>query len=79
MNTVVIKSFGEYMEHIENYKNKFLFRGQANYQWDIVPSLFRNDSLVEKEIDTIRKSPFLIKINCYLAYLKCNIMVYQLD
>ena len=41
MKTTYIHSFQEYLEYTESYKNQAYFRGQANVEWDIIPSLFR--------------------------------------
>lgn len=58
MKTIIINSFEEYINYIEKYKNKFLFRGQANRDWGIEPSLFRDDSLVKNEINIIKQNKY---------------------
>lgn len=55
MKETIIHSFREYVDHTEKYKNKFLFRGQANIGWNIAPSLFRNDSYLRNEAESIKK------------------------
>lgn len=54
MKETIIYSFNDYIEHTEKYKNKFLFRGQSNIKWDIVPSIFRNDKSLKNEILDLR-------------------------
>lgn len=51
MNNYIIKSLEDYVSHMEKYKGTHLFRGQANANWSITPSLFRNT--VEDEADII--------------------------
>lgn len=55
MKKTIIHSFREYIDHTEKYKNKFLFRGQANIGWNIAPSLFRDDSYLRNETESIKR------------------------
>ncbi len=41
MKEVTIRSYEEYCEYTEKFKNGAYFRGQADSRWPIVPSLFR--------------------------------------
>ena len=50
MKTVIIKSFEDYTDHVEAYKGSFFFRGQANCNWSMIPSLFRVDAEQEAKI-----------------------------
>lgn len=56
MRETIINSFNEYVEYTEKYKNRFLFRGQANIEWGIVPSIFRNDQALKDEVKDIQES-----------------------
>lgn len=56
MNEIVINSFNEYVEYTEKYKSKFLFRGQSNVDWDIKPSIFRNEQALKDEVENIQES-----------------------
>jgi hypothetical protein len=55
MKINTINSFEEYVNYTEKYKNKFYFRGQANKNWNIIPSLFRKPELVHNEYKSIIK------------------------
>lgn len=46
MKTTVIGSFEEYIRYTEDYKNRYLFRGQANLGWNLCPSIFREKNKV---------------------------------
>ncbi|MCF8019101.1 MAG: FRG domain-containing protein [Vallitaleaceae bacterium] len=56
MSETIISSFKEYVEYTEKYKNRYLFRGQANIEWSIMPSLFRNDKALKDEVIDIQGS-----------------------
>lgn len=56
MNDKIIISFDEYVYYIESYKNKYLFRGQANKDWDLLPSVFRNNKNLENETFNLNKA-----------------------
>lgn len=51
----IIKSFKDFVDYTDKYKNKYLFRGQANYTWNIEPSLFRDDSYLNAEVEIIKQ------------------------
>ncbi|MDD2497278.1 MAG: FRG domain-containing protein [Desulfitobacteriaceae bacterium] len=55
MKEKTIHSFQEYVTYTEKYKNNYLFRGQANKDWNIAPSIFRNDSCLQSEAANIKK------------------------
>jgi hypothetical protein len=55
MKEKTIHSFQEYVTYTEKYKNNYLFRGQANKDWNIAPSIFRNDSCLQNEAANIKK------------------------
>jgi uncharacterized protein YdcH (DUF465 family) len=63
MKITVINSYDEYVSYVENYKNRYYFRGQANTEWDIVPSLFRNKDLLRIEAKTIRDEVAVSKMD----------------
>lgn len=45
MKTIQISSFQEFLTYTEPLKNHAYFRGQADSQWAIIPSLFRKDPI----------------------------------
>ena len=45
MDIVTINSFDEYIAYTEKYKGQCYFRGQANAQWDISPSIARQEQM----------------------------------
>jgi hypothetical protein len=45
MKTHYIRSFDEYCQYAEHLKGVCYFRGQSDSDWDIKPSLFRNENL----------------------------------
>lgn len=47
MKEITITSFGEYVEYVEKYKGRYLFRGHSNARWSIMPSLFRNTTTLD--------------------------------
>ena len=49
MKITHINSFDEYVEYIEQFKNKVYFRGQANSLWEVKPSLFRDTCKISLE------------------------------
>lgn len=55
MKEIFINSFNEYVEYTEKYKNKFLFRGQSNVDWEIKPSIFRNEQVLKDEAENIQQ------------------------
>lgn len=55
MYTVTVKSLDEYLELVEPYKSKLYFRGQANYKYDINPSISRDQSWMEYEYSMIEE------------------------
>lgn len=56
INTKNISSFDEYVKHTEHYKGRYYFRGQADATWDIIPSLFRGETVtLETERQIIHK------------------------
>lgn len=55
MKEIIINSFDDYVEYMEKYKNKFLFRGQANINWDVTPSIFRNEEALRNEAESVRE------------------------
>lgn len=70
MKTTTIKSFEQYMEYTEKYKNKYLFRGQANENWSITPSLFRNDTALNNEIKSIKECEYFEPDNILTSIFK---------
>ena len=65
MKITVINSYDEYVSYVENYKNRYYFRGQANTEWDIDPTLFRKEykDLLDKEAKTIRDEVAVSKMD----------------
>lgn len=51
-----IKSFEAFVDYTESYKNKYLFRGQANKDWNISPSIFRNKIDLENEAKSLNNA-----------------------
>ena len=49
----VIKSVEDYIKYVDDYKDTYYFRGQANYNWEMIPSIFRNDTELVNEVDNI--------------------------
>lgn len=70
MKTTTIKSFEQYIEYTEKYKNKYLFRGQANVDWSITPSLFRNDTALDNEIKSIKECEYFEPDNILTSIFK---------
>jgi FRG domain. len=70
MKTTVINSFSEYVTYTENYKNKFYFRGQANIEWDIIPSLFRKNDYISLEVETIKREMKLSQLDVISSIFK---------
>lgn len=66
MREIIINSLSDYLLHTENYKNRYLFRGQSNSAWRIKPSLFRTSSEIDNEVDTIRE---------HLAKYRNNVLI----
>lgn len=56
MKEKIIKSFEDFVEYTENYKNRFLFRGQANKYWLIIPSIFRKNDDLKNEVYTLKNA-----------------------
>lgn len=55
MTEKIIKSFSDFVDYTDKYKNIYLFRGQANIVWNIEPSLFRKDSYLNAEAEIIKE------------------------
>lgn len=55
MKEKTIHSFQEYVAYTEKYKNIYLFRGQANADWNIEPLIFRNKLYLQNEAVNIKK------------------------
>lgn len=70
MRTIIIESFKQYIEYTEKYKNNYLFRGQANKNWSIIPSLFRDNSVLEQEVNTIKESEYFDNENILTGIFK---------
>ena len=49
-----IRSFQEYLETVEQFRGSFLFRGQANSSWNMLPKLFRQKNASEIEIEDLK-------------------------
>lgn len=49
-----IRSFQEYLETVEPFRGGFLFRGQANSSWNMLPKLFRQENACEIEIEDLK-------------------------
>lgn len=66
-NKIVIKSLCEYVEAINKIKNNsenvFIYRGQNNKYFPLLPSLFRNDSFIFNEVNIIQD--FKLKAEAY--------------
>lgn len=66
-NKIVIKSLCEYIEAINKIKNNseniFIYRGQNNKYYPLLPSLFRNDSFISNEKNIIQD--FRLKAEAY--------------
>lgn len=55
MKIKTINSFEEYVDYTEKYKQVYYFRGQANKNWGIIPSLFRKTGIVRDEYKSVIK------------------------
>lgn len=56
MEEIVLGSVKEYFDIVEKFKGNYYFRGQADSEWRIEPSIFRNSSYLKEEISLINKS-----------------------
>lgn len=70
MKTTVISSFDDYVTYTENYKNNYYFRGQANCQWEIAPSLFRKKDCLPLECEKIQEEMKLSKLDVFSSIFK---------
>ncbi len=70
MKTTVITSFEDYVAYTENYKNMFYFRGQANCEWGIAPSLFRKKDYLPLESEKIQEEMKLSKSDVLSSIFK---------
>lgn len=70
MKTTVISSFDDYVAYTENYKNNYYFRGQANCEWEIVPSMFRKKDYLPLECEKIQEEMKLSKLDVFSSIFK---------
>lgn len=73
-----------YDSGIANKNNKYIFRGHSNYEWDLIPSVFRDFNLDEnKNKLNILKSGnghFLNELKDFLNFIKgINSLGYKID
>lgn len=60
MKVLEVNSFIEFHQIIENYSgSNFLFRGQTNFEWDLIPKIGRQD--FARTIPSIFREDFLLR------------------
>lgn len=73
MEEIVIKSVADYIKYVDDYKDTYYFRGQAAHNWEMIPSIFRNETELANEIsniDIVQGSNDYLAIMQRLLYLQ---------